>query len=127
MADGSEHRDPDDKAELVDEDTLEDLGQFPPDRPLGVDELLGASKERDGESFGHHVTREAGDDDRPEPDRVRQLVAGGSGEVDDADDEAAEVAWEADEPEDELSAEEAAMHLTADPPMDDDDGYIDED
>jgi hypothetical protein len=25
-----------------------------------------------------------------------------------------------------ISAEEAAMHLTEDPPMDDDDGYIDE-
>ncbi len=65
------------------------------------------------------------DDDRPEPDRVRQLVAGGSGEV--ADDEAAEVAWEADESDDELPAEEAAMHLTDDPPIDGDDGYLDED
>lgn len=69
----------------------------------------------------------ADDDDRPEPDRVRQLVAGGSGEVDDADDEAAEVAWEADESDDELPAEEAAMHLTDDPPIAGDDGYLDED
>src|SRR5438128_1392337 len=105
-----------DDAEFLDEDNLEGLGEFPPERPLGVEELLGATKERDGESFGHRVTREDGGD-RPEPDRVRQLVASGGQDVDDTDDDADEVAWEADEAEDELSAEEAAMHLTDDPPM----------
>jgi hypothetical protein len=125
---------PENKSELLDDEQFEDAGDYPPERPVGVDEVLGASKERDGESFGHRVTREDRGDP-PDLDRIGPLVARGGEDVDAVDDEADEVAWEvrevdgtrrdvAQEHEEVLSAEEAAMHLTEDPPMDDDDGYL---
>lgn len=124
---------PENKAELLDDEQFEEAGEYPPERATGVDELLGATKEREGESFGHRVTREDRGDRSPETDRVGTLVAPGGDEGE--DDEADEVAWEirevdetrwdvAQEHEEVLSAEEAAMHLTDDPPMDDDDGYV---
>ncbi|MBW8826313.1 MAG: hypothetical protein JF603_08195 [Acidobacteria bacterium] len=124
----------DNKSELLDDELIEDAGDYPPEQARAVDELLGATKERDGESFGHRVTREQRDEQR-EPDRLGPLVAPGGEDVDDVDDEASEVAsemrevdgtrWDvAQEHEEVLSAEEAAMHLTDDPPMDDDDGYL---
>jgi hypothetical protein len=127
----------DDRAELVDEDVID--GEYPPERSLGVDEALTPAEEQVGESVR---SREA----RTERERLTgagaerydlgQLVAPG-GDEDGWDDEAQEIALEADEGsglfddmtqdrEEVLPAEEAAMHLTADPPMHDSDGYVDD-
>ena len=127
-----------DDATFADDDNLAGLTEFPPEEPLAVDERLTPVEEQAGERFERRVAhREDHDADRPEPDRVGTLVAPGGDELG-VDDEADEIAmemrdadptlWEtALELEGTIPAEEAAMHLTDDPPMDGDDGYLDED
>jgi hypothetical protein len=126
--------DDDDRAEVLDEDTLGDL-EYPPEEPLAVDDPLTPAEEQVGESIADRARREArGVGDRRGDDRVGPLVAPGDGDV---DDEAEEIAIElrdddetlydvVQEREGELSAEEAAMHLTDPPPLHDDDGYVED-
>jgi hypothetical protein len=124
-----------DGAEQVDEDVLD--GEYPPERPLGVDERLTAAEEQVGESARRRAAREEPDRaGRGDPDLVGQLVAPGDEEgTDDEDQEIALEAelddgygdWSTQDLEEVAPAEEAAMHLTADPPMGDGDGYVDED
>jgi hypothetical protein len=98
------------------------------------DLYLHTTAEQDGDSFGHRVTREDRDD-AVEEEPLGQLVRPGSDAGE--DDEAAEVASALNGRDETLHdypgeydvvvpAEEAAMHLTEDPPMDDDDGYVDD-
>lgn len=126
-----------DDATFADDDNLTGLTEFPPEEPLAVDERLTPVEEQAGERFERRVAhREDHDDDRPEPDRVGTLVApgGGLGFDDEGDEVAMETRgadptlWEtALELEGTVPAEEAAMHLTEPPPMDDSDGYLDGD
>jgi hypothetical protein len=125
-----------DQAEQVDEDVID--GEYPPEHAVGSNERLTPAEEQVGESTRSRAAREVpevfeADDDASYA--LRQLVAPGE---DGLDDEDQEVALEADESggyydgttqdgEEVQSAEEAAMHLTAEPPMHDSDGYVDED
>jgi hypothetical protein len=125
----------DDGAEQVDEEVID--GEYPPERSLGVDERLTAGEEQVGETARRRSARE--EPERPsrgDPELVGQLIAPGDEEG--ADDEAQEIAleaeldegygdWSTQDLEEVVPAEEAAMHLTADPPMEDSDGYVDED
>lgn len=116
-----------------DDDKLDDI-QYPPDRPLGVDDR-GVTDALD--SVDERRRREIPDRcGSGRPDDVGTLVdqAGESG----IDEEADAVAMEArrdrlgldrsvQDLEEVEPAEEAAMHLTADPPMGDDgDGYLED-
>jgi hypothetical protein len=98
------------------------------------DLYLHTTAEQDGDSFGHRVTREDRGDEEPE-EALGQLVrpGGDAGE----DDEASEVAFALNERDETLhdypgeydavtAPEEAAMHLTDEPPMGDGDGYVDD-
>jgi hypothetical protein len=120
------------RSEQLDDDKLEG-GQYPPDRPLGAEDR-GVTDASD--SVAERARRE-------NPDRWRATDRGEVGSVVDPndeagyDDEADAVALEVRDDADPLGldrsgqdleeiepAEEAAMHLTDDPPMDDDDGYV---
>ena len=145
------------ESQLLDDDVLPE--EFPPDRPLGVDQRLTPEEEQVGESLADRVARE-----EPEPlvqvldeevvdggvgSEVGTLVApGGEGGTDVEGDEVASVAGEdaalgaldvddiasgddtlrdmAQERMHTRPAEEAAMHITEDPPMGDGDGYVDD-
>ena len=133
-----------DAAVDLDEDALPE--EYPPEQPYGVNERLTAEEEQAGESFEARTKRERPDRLGDDEGRVGRLVAPGGDEGD--DDEADEVAFEvrpgirrdqrdagdpgfggdlfdtAQDREEVIPAEEAAMHLTDDPPMDDDDGYV---
>jgi hypothetical protein len=134
----------DDASEGLDEDELPE--EYPPEQPYGVNERLTPEEEQVGESFEARTRRERPDRLGEDEGRVGTLVAPGGDEGD--DDEADEVAFEirphtrrdqldagdpgfggdlrdfAADREEVIPAEEAAMHLTDDPPMDDDDGYV---
>ena len=126
---------PDDEnlSELLDDDKLEGM-QFPPDRPLGVDDQ-GIGDGQD--SLEDRMRREIPETDGP---GVRREDVGTI--IDptaDVDDEPDAVALEAREDADPLGldtmaqdleeiepAEEAAMHITKAPPLGDGDGYVDD-
>ena len=133
----------DNKAELLDDDVI--TTAYPPDAPMAVDERLTAIEEQSGETARERALREDEREDLAEPvdaDLVGTLVAPdeGAGFDYEGDEVAYEVAgygsvnsesgsgWGSttQDEEEELSAEEDAMHLTAAPPMGDGDGYIDD-
>jgi hypothetical protein len=136
--------DPQDRSEEVDEEVVGD-GEYPPERPVGVGERLTGAEEQVGETARRRDAREEPEasgsgDGGEEEEGVGPLVAPGDEEG--VDDEAQEVAveaqvtadegagwtdWTTQDREEVVPAEEAAMHLTADPPMGDGDGYVDED
>jgi hypothetical protein len=139
--------DDEDASEDLDEDVLPE--EYPPEQPYGVNERLTPAEEQVPEPLWQTVKRERPDRLGEDEGRVGTLVAPGgdeSGDDDEADEVASEVTpgvrrdqLDAGDPgfggdlrdfpadrEEVISAEEAAMHLTEDPPMDDDDGYIDE-
>ena len=109
-----------DQAEAYDEDVVDDvddysgdvvgagLPDFPPDRPLGVNTVGVTPVEEDaGESFAERSLREEPEDDVPEArSDVGRLVDPEATAFDDEE----ELIGEA-EPADDLSAEEAAMHI----------------
>ena len=119
-------------SELLDDDKLEGM-QFPPDRPLGVDDQ-GIGDGQD--SLEERMRREV-----PETDGLGERREGVGSIIDptaDVDDEPDAVAMEAREEPDPLGldttaqdleeiqpAEEAAMHITKAPRMGDGDGYVD--
>jgi hypothetical protein len=125
--------DEDDLSERTDSDKLESGMRYPPDQPLGANDR-GVTDASD--SVDERRRRE-------NPDRWRGRNTGDVGAIVDdhdesgVDDESELVAMEAREERDPLGlgrstqdleevepAEEAARHLTEDPPMDDDDGYV---
>jgi hypothetical protein len=130
----------------LDDDKLPE--EYPPEQPYGVNERLTAAEEEVGESLEDRTKRERPDHLGQDVGRVGTLVAPGGDETG-IDAEADEVATEVDmgirrdqlgdgvgfgtgttrdvaqEREEVMPAEEAAMHLTDDPPMDDD-GYVQE-
>lgn len=133
--------DDDNLSELLDDDKLPD--SYPPDEPLGVNQYgITAAEEEIDEPLEERVTREVPDDmptfeDSEEGRPVGVLVEPGDGilELDtEADAVATEIFGEdetlgdvAQEREGtDLSAEEAAMHITAAPPMGDGDGYLED-
>jgi hypothetical protein len=122
-------------SEQTDADTVGGT-HYPPEQPLGVNDR-GATDVED--SVEERRRREIPDwEGSGRPDDVAPLIdqAGEDG----GDDEADSVAMEARRQRDPLGvdrtvqdleevepAEEAAIHLTEDPPMGDGDGYVDED
>ena len=131
----------------LDDDKLPE--EYPPEQPYGVNERLTAAEEEIGDSLEDRVKRERPDTLGQDVGRVGTLVAPGGDETG-IDAEADEVATEiapgirrdqlddgdpgfggdlrdtAQDREEVMPAEEAAMHLTEDPPFDDDDGYVQE-
>ena len=126
--------DDDNRSELLDDDKLDGI-QYPPDRPLGATDR-GSDESEDSVTERHR--REI--PDRLPGDHTRDVGT----IVDDAsdgvvDDEGDAVAHEAARDRDRLgrdvsvqdleevpAAEEAAMHITEDPPFDADDGYLED-
>jgi hypothetical protein len=97
-------------AEATDDDKLE--GEFPPERPLGVEEYgTTAAEQRYEEPLEERVARE-------EPDRPS-----GGDPRDDGDRFAGEPATEREAPR---AAEEDALHLAEPPPYREDDSYLDD-
>ena len=123
--------DDDNLSELTDDDKLDGL-EYPPERPLGVEDRT----VDDGEdSVVERMEREL-PDDLAEEEHLGQLVApGGDGGLDlEAEAVASEVGTEPDplgldrstqDLEEVRPAEEEAMHVTEAPPMGDGDGYVD--
>jgi hypothetical protein len=138
-------------SELLDDDKLPE--EYPPDRPLGVEDpdvipdhlALGdtvaerAAREEpdtlgppagDGGHVGHLVEPDQGMGPDVEADAVASLAeeeldgALAEDDIVGGDPTTRDVATERYEDE---SAEEAAMHLTDPPPMHDSDGYVDDD
>jgi hypothetical protein len=117
--------DPQDQAEALDEDVVDpiddrggvefgnDLPDYPPDRPMGVNTVGVTPAEEDaGESFAERTFRE-------EPDEMSgldaelqagQLVEPTASSLDDEEELIGE-----EEPAEDLSAEEAAMHIEREP------------
>jgi hypothetical protein len=135
------------RSEELDDDAIPE--EFPPEQPYGVNERLTAEEEQVGESLEDRIRRERPDNLGEDVGRVGTLVApGGEGTGDDEPDEVAEeITPQArrdqldpddaaygdstlrdvtQEKEGVIPAEEAAMHLTDEPPMGDGDGYLDE-
>jgi hypothetical protein len=142
-------------SEQLDDDKLPP--EYPPDRPLGVDQYgITPAEEEVDEPLWERVKREVPDvqpreDDSEYGQPVSVLVEPDQGMID-ADDEPDAVASESGMPIGELpidaddiafgddtlrdvaqeregtdlSAEEAAMHITAPPPMGDGDGYLED-
>jgi hypothetical protein len=130
----------------LDEDEIPE--EYPPEQPYGVNERLTAAEEAIGESFEDRTRRERPDHLGEDVGRVGRLVApGGDQGIDDEADEVAEEIrpgirrdqLDAGDPgfggalddsvqdrEEVIPAEEAAMHLTEEPPMGDGDGYVTE-
>ena len=123
----------------LDDDTIPE--EYPPEQPYGVNERLTAAEEAVGESLEDRVKRERPDHLGEDVGRVGTLVDGG-GPDDEPDAVAEEVApglrrdqldaeddftreSSVQDREEVIPAEEAAMHLTEDPPMGDGDGYVD--
>ena len=130
----------------LDEDALPE--EYPPEQPYGVNERLTAAEEAVGESLEDRVKRERPDRLGQDEGRVGRLVAPGGDQAADVED--AEVAEEIQlgirrdqldaedagfggdmrdaiqDREEVMPAEEAAMHLTDEPPMGDGDGYVDD-
>lgn len=140
------------ESQLLDDDVLPE--EFPPDRPLGVNERLTPEEEQVGESLAERVAREEPDpltqvlDQEAEAPEVGTLVRPGGDQGLDVEGDEVAVAIGDDDlgalSEDDLvsgdadlrdvaqermqtvPAEEAAMHLTEDPPMGDGDGYLED-
>src|SRR4051794_26285419 len=130
------------QSQLLDDDVVPE--EFPPEQPYGVNERLTPRDEQGGESFEQRIRRERPDRLGEDVGRVGTLVAPGGDEG--IDDEADQVATEFDrgmrrdqldpgtvfdrdvaqDKEEVVPAEEAAMHLTDEPPMGDGDGYLDD-
>lgn len=121
-------------SESLDDDKLEG-GQYPPDRPLGAEDR-GVTDVEDSldERRRREIPEAATGGDRAE---VGQLIDGADEAGVDA--EADAVAMEARDEHDQFGlhtaaqdleevrpAEEAAVHLTEEPPMGDGDGYLDD-
>lgn len=135
-------------SELLDDDKLP--AEYPPDRPLGVDEeALTARGEQTDEPLEERMRREEPDVavTGPADDSVGPLVAPGgeegldvtkeevaseigngsdqdfidAGDIASGDTTTRDVATERVDPR---SAEEEAVHLTEDPPLGDGDGYV---
>lgn len=140
-----------DTSEALDEDVLVDEGTggtgdpvgdllYPPERPLGVDQYgTTPAEEQTGEPLDERARRDLPDRstewNRSEADQdvdewpIGRLVEPGADDdgLDLIDIEAEAIASRADIDERDLSAEEAAVHLTADPPLGDlGDGYLEE-
>ncbi|MBK5223644.1 MAG: hypothetical protein JJE52_12395 [Acidimicrobiia bacterium] len=116
-----------DRSEQLDDEKLAVTGspfeelQYPPDRPVGVNQYgTTAAEERIDEPLAERVLREE-PEELPDPDGIR-LVAPDRGGAPDT--EAAAVATTS--PATNLSAEEDAVHPTEAPPMGDGDGYLDD-
>jgi hypothetical protein len=100
-------------------------GLVPPgDAPLGADRAVTAAEQRDGSTLDERLAIEEPDrpatPDRPSPELVDE----------DRPDDEADLVGAVGGTNDGISAEEAAVHLTEDPPGatdDDDDGYVAED
>lgn len=117
--------DPQDVAESLDEDVIDDtddfdgdeigddLPNYPPERPMGVNAVGVTAVEEDaGESFAERTAQEVPEVTTLEDDtswEVGQLV---DPDATSFDDEAQQIAEE--EPGEPLSAEEAAMHIEPD-------------
>jgi hypothetical protein len=118
-----------DSDKLPDYDDPEGLLEYPPDHPLGVREYgTTAAEERVDEPLDERLRRDDRDEDDADEGTVGRLVEPGADDdgLATEDDEDEEVASSVDE--EDLSAEEAAVHLTNAPPMRDlGDGYIDPD
>lgn len=134
------------QSQELDEDVLPE--EYPPEQPYGVNERLTAHEEQVGESFEERTWRERPDHLGSDEGRVGTLVApGGEGSADDVAEEVAEEIaararhdqLDAGDPglggelrdfaaerEEVIPAEEAAMHLTDPPPLDDEDGYVED-
>ena len=130
------------QSQLLDDDVVPE--EFPPEQPYGVGERLTPREEQGGESYDQRTRRERPDHLGADQGRVGTLVAPGGDE--DLDEEPDEVAFEvepqlrrdqlepgtitdrdvAQEKEEVIPAEEAAMHLTDPPPMGDGDGYVED-
>ncbi|HWH34242.1 MAG TPA: hypothetical protein VNT56_02885 [Acidimicrobiales bacterium] len=122
------------RSELLDEDKL--TGEYPPDRPLGVDDTDLEGSGHGDESLAERVARE--EPDRPDlAERAEEPIGplvSPDAEVgrDTTKDEVATVAGPdeqdlaepASERGAELAAEEAAVHRTDDPPLGGDDDYV---
>lgn len=116
-----------DRAEALDDDKLADTSttpvedlEYPPDEPMGVDAYgTTAAEERWDEPIDERVGREE-PEDGPIGDGMR-LVDPDEGAAGDDEPDAVATAEDASD----LSAEEAAIHLTESPPMGDGDGYLD--
>jgi hypothetical protein len=130
-------------SQLVDDDVVPE--EYPPEQPYGVNERLTAAEEQGGESFDDRTRRTRPDRLGSDEGRVGQLIdltdEDGVDVEPDAVAREASTAWRRDQldpgdpsagrdmtqdREEVIPAEEAAMHLTAEPPMGDGDGYIDE-
>lgn len=133
MANNDDNLAEDNLSELTDDDKFEGA-QYPPDRPLGV---CDRTVDRDEDSVGERMAREIPEREGSghHDDEVGTLVDPAA----DFDDEPDAVALEARDERDPLGidvavqdleevepAEEAAMHLTEDPPMGDGDGYVED-
>lgn len=123
--------DPQDRAEALDDDKMavtdtpvEDL-EYPPDEPTAVEDYgTTAAEEQVDEPLEERITREVPEGAPVDQPTGRLVEPGPDDEVGAPDEEADAVARAT--PASDLSAEEAAVHDTAEPPMDDDDGYVDE-
>ena len=128
-------RDDQDVSEALDDDKLG--GEFPPERPLGVDEYgVTPGEERWDEPLEERVRREVPESGELDDRGVGTLVDPDEGGGPDLEaDAVAELAGrERDETLEDVAtelegappAEEAAMHLTDPPPMGDGDGYLED-
>ena len=124
--------DDDNLSELVDDDVLEDLKRYPPDEPLGVNDRGVTDVEDSVEERARRELPERGGGRRPDDVGVLVDQSDELG-VDDEADAVASEAWDdrregfgmtALDREEVEPAEEAAMHLTDEPPMGDGDGYL---
>jgi len=124
-----------DRSEQLDEDAMSDLQQYPPDRPLGAEDR-GVTDAADSvaERRRREVPEGQGGGRRGELGHLLDQ-AGEAGFDDEADAVAEESQderhrssgdWSVQDLEEVTSAEEAAMHLTEEPPMGDGDGYVDD-
>lgn len=128
------------QSQVLDDDVVPE--EFPPEQPYGVDERLTAAEEQVDEPLADRVKRErpdtlgadAGrvgvlvDEGGPdtEPDMVAEEIAPGirRDQVDPGSPTLSE--YMTQDKEEVISAEEAAMHLTDEPPMGDGDGYLED-
>src|SRR5947209_379476 len=131
-------------SQLVDDDVIPE--EFPPEQPYGVNERLTPAEEQGGESLADRVKRERPDHLGTDVGRVGVLVADGDEANLDLEPDAAarevDPGWRRDQldpsdpitgggdmtqdKEEVMPAEEAAMHITAAPPMGDGDGYLED-
>ena len=128
-------RDDQDIAESLDDDKLP--GDYPPDEPMGVDDYgVTAAEELTDEPLEERVAREVPERGRPVDRGIGTLLDPDEGGSSDQEPDAVATLQQQDDDEtlddvaqervDDVSAEEAAMHLTDPPPMGDGDGYLED-